>query len=507
MATTRVQLESDIDIQSRSNFVAIATPITVNGEDVFYAEIPNGTPSDVPGTASFVFDGNGIYNVTIAYFDESDGDSPVDLKIGNTSLLPTPFLFDNGRGATPRAANYTVDTLVSGVTIQDGSTLTFEAFINAGERARVDYLEFVAVQTGLLEFDQSSFQVEEGDTLTVTINRTEGSVGTLNANVNVTGFGDFAVVFADGETSKSFALPVPDDTQVQGDRTLSATITSSDGAIFVGAVNTATVTVLDNDQPDDDDDDDDGGNNGGGDDDDDDGGVVSPVGPIRATAGPDDLKGTSAANKIRGLGGDDIIRGLGGDDFIAGNQGDDTLFGNGGDDNIRGRTGDDVINGGAGNDTLFGDRGDDTIDGGAGDDFIKGGAGSDILNGGKGNDELRGNGKADTINGGAGDDIIIGGFGADLLTGGAGNDEFVYRRILDGGDTITDFTVGQDVLNLRQMINFYNLDASTAFGTNITLVQQSSTTVVKFDLNGNGVDLVKLEGVAVADVTESSFIL
>ena len=52
-----------------------------------------------------------------------------------------------------------------------------------------------------------------------------------------------------------------------------------------------------------------------------------------------------------------------------------------------------------------------------------------------------------TINGGAGNDTLYGGAGSDKLTGGAGSDTFVYA---DGGgtDTITDYTAGQDTLQI-----------------------------------------------------------
>ena len=51
----------------------------------------------------------------------------------------------------------------------------------------------------------------------------------------------------------------------------------------------------------------------------------------------------------------------------------------------------------------------------------------------------------DTINGGAGNDILIGGAGNDTLTGGAGNDQFVFNKITEGLDQITDFSLGDHV--------------------------------------------------------------
>jgi Ca2+-binding RTX toxin-like protein len=64
-----------------------------------------------------------------------------------------------------------------------------------------------------------------------------------------------------------------------------------------------------------------------------------------------------------------------------------------------------------------------------------------------GNDVLQGQNGADILIGGAGDDILRDGAGTDILSGGAGADVFILTS--DGvTDTITDFTLGQDKLDL-----------------------------------------------------------
>ncbi len=69
---------------------------------------------------------------------------------------------------------------------------------------------------------------------------------------------------------------------------------------------------------------------------------------------------------------------------------------------------------------------------------LTGTAGADVLIGGAG---------ADVLNGGAGADILRDGGGEDVLTGGAGADLFILTA--DGSpDTITDFTLGEDRLDL-----------------------------------------------------------
>ncbi|MBF2058161.1 MAG: M10 family metallopeptidase C-terminal domain-containing protein [Cyanobacterium sp. T60_A2020_053] len=66
-----------------------------------------------------------------------------------------------------------------------------------------------------------------------------------------------------------------------------------------------------------------------------------------------------------------------------------------------------------------------------------------------GNNPTSGN---DTLNGTTGDDILIGGQGADRLTGGKGADIFRYDSLVDIGDTITDFEVGIDKIDLSRVL-------------------------------------------------------
>ncbi|MFM6791780.1 MAG: hypothetical protein ACKPKP_03020, partial [Dolichospermum sp.] len=100
-----------------------------------------------------------------------------------------------------------------------------------------------------------------------------------------------------------------------------------------------------------------------------------------------------------------------------------------------------------------------TAIGGAGNDSLTGGTGSNTLTGGAGNDSLTGGAGNDTLTGGAGNDILISGAGSDNLTGGAGNDIFGYTALTDSNagtltgenltfDTITDFTKGQDKIDV-----------------------------------------------------------
>uniref|UniRef100_UPI00036BE2EB type I secretion C-terminal target domain-containing protein n=1 Tax=Thioalkalivibrio sp. ALMg13-2 TaxID=1158167 RepID=UPI00036BE2EB len=83
------------------------------------------------------------------------------------------------------------------------------------------------------------------------------------------------------------------------------------------------------------------------------------------------------------------------------------------------------------------------------DSELVGTDGNDILIGGLGDDLL---------DGGAGDDMLIGGGGNNMLTGGDGNDTFIWVDGYQGDagspteDVVTDFSNGENVLDLRDLL-------------------------------------------------------
>ncbi|MEO0032168.1 MAG: hypothetical protein RIS94_1926 [Pseudomonadota bacterium] len=144
---------------------------------------------------------------------------------------------------------------------------------------------------------------------------------------------------------------------------------------------------------------------------------------------------------------------------------------------------DDVHDGGNGNDVLNGDAAANTISGFNGDDTIKGGSNDDTLFGNNGNDALDGM---------TGNDVLVGGRGDDRLTGGTGHDTFDYSRLEDGkkapagADTITDFTHGDDVIQLGQGV-WYKGEAHADYNgdlvmdTRITLTSGGTITLLGVD--------------------------
>lgn len=99
---------------------------------------------------------------------------------------------------------------------------------------------------------------------------------------------------------------------------------------------------------------------------------------------------------------------------------------------------------------------------------------------------ITGTAAADTIVGTPGDDVITGGVGADRLTGNGGRDVFVYTSIRDAGDTITDFTPGDDRLDVSGMLASIGANPATALASGIVvLAATGNNTVVQYDTDGS----------------------
>ena len=170
------------------------------------------------------------------------------------------------------------------------------------------------------------------------------------------------------------------------------------------------------------------------------------TGDIDGTENDDTITPTSGPNNTPYADGD-------GDNVDGGDGTDDYIDAKGGNDIVDGGQGNDIIHGGTGNDILNGGVGDDTLDGGSGNDLLRGDTGNDSLKGGDGQDDLQGSDGDDSLDGGDGNDVLDGGTGADTLTGGAGRDEFK----VEAGDTVTDFDIEEDKIDLDDIYNFDTL--------------------------------------------------
>lgn len=132
---------------------------------------------------------------------------------------------------------------------------------------------------------------------------------------------------------------------------------------------------------------------------------------------------------------------------------------------------------------------DTPVEGTEADDLLIGDVADNLMSGGAG---------ADALDGGAGTDLLNGGAGDDLLTGGEGTDVFVFDAA-SGNDTVTDFTAGTDILMISSSYGFADAQAVLAAAS-----ETVDGDVVLALADGES---VTLQGVALADLTDTSFAL
>ncbi|HBC3478344.1 TPA: choice-of-anchor K domain-containing protein [Vibrio cholerae] len=158
-------------------------------------------------------------------------------------------------------------------------------------------------------------------------------------------------------------------------------------------------------------------------------------------------------------------------------------------------SGNDTVYGGGGNLAAYGGAGNNTLIGGDGNDALRGGADNDYLSGGRGNDVLRGD---------SGNDVLIGGLGSDILTGGSGDDLFkwVDGDLDNSKDRITDFTIGQDKIDLSDLFPDETRTLDQLLNSHVIEVSgqgQNSEIVIN---NGHDNQLtIQLDGVSFNELT------
>ena len=483
MTQTTIQIEAEDlilnnYINESGNFASGGTLIKV------------GTNGD-EGTATLNFDGTpGIYELTVAYFDERDGNSTMEVEVDGTLIDSWSFDLTSG-GTRANADNLVERTLSQSFSLNSNSTVVLKGLRNSGENARMDYIKLHPLETntntntnpeaandnynilentslnidsaaGVLSNDSDA----DGDNLTVSNfdnNSTEGGSVSVNNDgsfsytpaTDFTGIDSFNYTVDDGNggtdtatvtievTSDNISPEAANDNYNILENT-SLNIDSAAGVLSNDSDadgDNLTVSNFDNNSTE-------GGsvsvNNDGsfsytpatdftGIDsfnytvDDGNGGTDTATVTVEVTADSDP---NDPNELLQGTSGNDSINGFAGNDTINGLAGNDSLLGGGDNDNVNGDGGDDILKGGNGN---------DTVDGGTGNDRVLGNNGNDFLTGGEGNDRVFGQNGSDVIIGVDPNNNTPGLNEADVLTGGADADTFIL-----GDDTQAFYDDGVD---------------------------------------------------------------
>lgn len=101
--------------------------------------------------------------------------------------------------------------------------------------------------------------------------------------------------------------------------------------------------------------------------------------------------------------------------------------------------------------------------------------------------DILGTAGRDNLVGTSRNDRITGGFAADIISGGLGSDTFVYNDIRDAGDTIKDFELRTDVIDLTRVLNSFGYNRLNPIGDGyVQFSPYSKGTIVLLDSDGNG---------------------
>jgi len=234
-----------------------------------------------------------------------DGDGFDDLIVG------APFADGAGNMKANAGAAYVILGRDFGAATADLAIVATNAVRPEGDSGTAAFT-FTVTRGGFVETAASA-------TFTVTGLDAE-DVATLSGTV------DFAV----GQTSRTIAIVVADDTIPEDDESFTVTLSDpSAGAVIVTA---SAAGIILNDDP---------------------------------------IIGSPRNDTLAGSPGNDTLEGRRGDDWLGGGAGEDSIDGGNGDDMLFGVDGADVLQGGVGADTLSGGRGADTLEGGQGGDLFR----------------------------------------------------------------------------------------------------------------------------------------
>ncbi|MEM1138703.1 MAG: sialate O-acetylesterase, partial [Pseudomonadota bacterium] len=140
LGTTRLEAEN---AQLNSGFVVANGALAAIASGTGGIQLPDGSPDGTTGNASFSFTGTtGIYGLELGFFDQSGGQSTIDVQVNGSSVGTVNLNRDVG-GAEPNSQNHRSLVVDSATTLISGDTITLFATGDAPEDVVIDYLDLV----------------------------------------------------------------------------------------------------------------------------------------------------------------------------------------------------------------------------------------------------------------------------------------------------------------------------------------------------------------------------
>jgi uncharacterized repeat protein (TIGR01451 family) len=175
-------------------------------------------------------------------------------------FVPTSGTLNFAPGDTSRTFIVTIlnDNVVEGSeTVPLSLSANGDAVVAIPGAAVLTILDDELPPAGVLQFASASYTAAEGGGVaTITVSRVGGSAGAVSVNFataagTATAGVDYSPVtgvltFANGETTKTFTIPILQDTAVEGPETVGLVLSSPNGT-SIGPQATATLSILDDD--------------------------------------------------------------------------------------------------------------------------------------------------------------------------------------------------------------------------------------------------------------------
>lgn len=269
-----------LDINSDGRFILLNSEATTFapdnndpfGDEIFLRDVVAGTTTLVTVNRFGTGSGNNSSPAAVV----SDDGRYVAFASFSSNLVPNDlndrkdvFVRDVLAGFTRLASISTRGG--SGNDISDNPSISadgrFVAFVSSAENLVTndhnfgeDAFVFRVPRPGILRFAVGGYNVNEGkDAATVKVIRTGGSDGQVKVsyatgNGTATAGKDYAtangsLTFANGETSKTFTIPIINDTPDEPNESVNLTLSSPSGGAALGSPKTAILTIFDNDLP------------------------------------------------------------------------------------------------------------------------------------------------------------------------------------------------------------------------------------------------------------------